>query len=148
MIPLVPVSMPDNRDILFHPTTQANLTLYAHIVDHTTTKILVSNTSNRPLFVPRYQKLGDIFDICYENCFLTDAQATFDSTAFRLKATSFFDLHAGISLAPTDTAMETQLNNGVRVYGDKAAVREIFELVTQYPSIWESEGFVQILPKR
>ena len=45
-------------------------------------------------------------------------------------------------------AMETQLDNGVRLYGDKAAVREISELVAQYPSIWESEGFVQIPPER
>lgn len=44
--------------------------------------------------------------------------------------------------------MEMQLDNGVRVYGDKVAVREISELVAQYPSIWESEGFVQISPER
>ena len=44
--------------------------------------------------------------------------------------------------------MKTQLDNGVRVYGDEAAVREISELVTQYPSIWESECFVQIFPER
>ena len=44
--------------------------------------------------------------------------------------------------------METQLDNGVRVYGDEAAVREISELVAQYLSIWESEGFMQISPER
>ena len=38
--------------------------------------------------------------------------------------------------------MEIQLDNGVRVYGDRAAVREISELVAQYPSIWESEGLI------
>ena len=148
MIPLAPVSLPDDRDFLFHPTTQANLSLYMRIVNHTTTKILVSNTSDRPLRVPRHQKLGHIIDICYENCFLADAQATFDSAVFPPKAPPFFDLHAGISLAITDTAMEMQLDNGVRVYRDKAAVREIFELVAQPLSIWESEGFVQILPER
>ena len=36
----------------------------------------------------------------------------------------------------------------MRVYGDEAAIREISELVAQYPSIWESEGFVQISPER
>ena len=46
MIPFAPVSLSDDRDFLFHPTTQSNLTLYAHIVDHTTIKILVSNTSD------------------------------------------------------------------------------------------------------
>lgn len=43
--------------------------------------------------------------------------------------------------------MKTQLDNSVRVYGDRAAVREIFELVAHNPSIAESEGFVQIPPK-
>lgn len=46
MIFLAPVSLPDDRDFLFHLTTQANLTFYTHIVDHTITKILVSNTSD------------------------------------------------------------------------------------------------------
>lgn len=46
MIPLSPVFLPDNRDFLFHPTTQVNLTLYAQIVDNITTKMLVSNISD------------------------------------------------------------------------------------------------------
>ena len=129
MIPLAPVSLPDDRDFLFYPTTQSNLTLYVHIVDHMTTKIIVSNTSDCPLRIPRHQKLGHIIDICYENCFLADAQATFDSAAFPPRAQPFFDLHAGIALALIDTVMEIQLDNGVRVYGDRAAVREISELV-------------------
>lgn len=43
--------------------------------------------------------------------------------------------------------MEIHLDSGMRVYGEKAAVREISELVAQYPSIWEFEGFVQIPPE-
>ena len=135
MIPLAPVSLPNDRDFLFYPTNQANLTLYAHIVDHITTKILVSNTSDCSLHIPRHQKLGHIVDICYENCFLADAQATFDFAAFPPRAQPFFDLHTGVALAPTDTLIETQLDNGVKVYGDEAAVREISELVAQYLSI-------------
>ena len=135
MISLAPVSLPNDRDFLFHPITQANLTLYAHIVNHTTIKILVSNTSDRSLRIPWHQKLGHIVDICYENCFLADAQATFDSAAFPPRAQPFFDLHAGVALAPTNTLIETQLDNGVRVYGDEAAVRKISKLVAQYPSI-------------
>ena len=40
--------------------------------------------------------------------------------------------------------METILDNGVRVYGNKHAVTLLAELVAKYPSIWESEGFVRI----
>ena len=44
--------------------------------------------------------------------------------------------------------METILENGVRVYEDKHAVTLLAQLVAEYPSIWESEGFVQIPPER
>lgn len=44
--------------------------------------------------------------------------------------------------------MEMRLNNRVRVYRDKHTVTPLAQLVAKYPSIWESEGFVQILPKR
>lgn len=64
-----------------------------------------------------------------------DAQTTFDSAAFLLKAQPFFDLHAGVALAPINTLIEMQFDNGVSVYGNKIAVKEISELVAQYPSI-------------
>lgn len=77
MIPILPVPLPDNRDFLFHPATQTNLTLYTHIVDHETSKVLVRNTSNRPLRISCRQKLGHIVDIRYDNCFLADANSAF-----------------------------------------------------------------------
>lgn len=49
---------------------------------------------------------------------------------------------------PTNPSIETTLDNGVRVYGDKNEVTLLAQLVAKYPSIWESEGFVQILPER
>lgn len=43
--------------------------------------------------------------------------------------------------------METTLDNGVRVYEDKNEVTLLAQLVAEYPSIWESESFVQIPPE-
>ena len=40
--------------------------------------------------------------------------------------------------------METVLDNGVKVYRDPAAVKQIADLVVEYSTIWESKGFVQI----
>lgn len=57
-------------------------------------------------------------------------------------------MHAEVALAPMDTLIETQLDNSVRVYRDEVAVKELSKLVAQYPSIWESEGFIQIPPER
>lgn len=51
MIPLLLVPLSDNRDFLFHLTTQTNLTMYTHIVDYETSKVLVRNTSNQPLHI-------------------------------------------------------------------------------------------------
>ncbi len=36
------------------------------------------------------------------------------------------------------------MSNGVKVYRDVTTVRQIAELVAEYPTIWESQGFVQI----
>ena len=82
MIPLVPVSVPDNRDFLFHPAAQPNLTLFTHIIDHQTSRILVRNASDQSLRVPHRHKLGHLIDIAYDNCFFTDERAAIDSATF------------------------------------------------------------------
>ena len=79
IVPLLPVPLLDNRDFLFHPTAQPNLTLFMHIIHHDTKKVLVRNTSNHPLRISRCQKLGHVVDIWYDNCFLADAEFAFHS---------------------------------------------------------------------
>ena len=148
MVLLLPVLLPDDRDFLFHPTTQANLTLYTHIVDHETSKILVKNTSDRPLRISRCQKLGHVVDIWYDNCFLDDVESAFNSATVPPQTAPFFEHELFWAPTPTDPSIETTLGNGVRVYGDEHAVTLLSQLVAEYPSIWESEGFVQIPPER
>ncbi len=46
MISLLPLYLPNDHDFLFYPATQPNLTLFTHIVDHRTLKVLVKNASN------------------------------------------------------------------------------------------------------
>lgn len=46
MILLVPLTLFNDRDFLFHPATQANFTLFTRLVDHETSKVLVKNDSN------------------------------------------------------------------------------------------------------
>ena len=147
IILLLPVPLPDDRDFLFHPIAQANLTLFAHIMYHDTKKVLVRNTSDRPLRISRCQRLGHIVDICYDNCFLADAKSAFNSATVPPQTAPFFEHELCCTPTSTDPSMETRLDNGVRVYGDEHAVALLAQLVAKYPSIWESEGFVQILPK-
>lgn len=72
IISLVPVSLPDDPDFLFYSTIKANLTFYIYIIDNETSKIIVRNTCNCLLHIPRCHKLDYIIDIAYDNCFLMD----------------------------------------------------------------------------
>ena len=148
MIPLVKLPLPDDQDSLFHLTPQANLIFYSHIMDYETPKILVKNASDRPLCVPRRHKLGHLLDMAYENCFLIDTQSAYNVASVPPSSHSFSNLSAGPTLPPTDASMETVLKNGIRMYRDASAVKQISYLVIEYSSIWESQGFVQIPPER
>ncbi len=44
--------------------------------------------------------------------------------------------------------METLLDNRIKVYGDAATVKQIANLLAEYPTIWKSKGFVQIPPEK
>ena len=148
MIPLVPMPLPDNRDFLFHPTAQASLMLFAYIIYHDTKRVLVRNTSERPLRISCCQRLGHIVDIRYNNCFLADAKSAFNSVTVPPQTAPFFEHELSCTLTPANPFMETRLDNKVRVYRDKHAVVLLAQLVAKYPSILESEGFVQIPPER
>ena len=144
MVPLLLVPLPDNKDFLFYPTAQPNLTLFAHIMHHGTRKVLVRNTSDRPLRILRRQKLGHVIDIRYNNCFFADVESVFNSATVTPQAAPFFEHKLSWAPTPTDPFMETMLDNGVRVYGDKHAVNLLSQLVAEHPSIWEFERFVRI----
>lgn len=72
MVSLVALSLLDNRDFLFHLATQANLTLFTHIINPQISKIFVRNAFNEVLCIPCHHKLGHLVDIAYDNCVLTD----------------------------------------------------------------------------
>lgn len=67
IVSLVLLPLLDNCEFLFHLTTQANLTLFMHIVNHQTSKVLVKNVSNKTLCIPYHHKLGHLIDIIYDN---------------------------------------------------------------------------------
>lgn len=77
MVLLVSLLLPNNRDFLFHPATQANLTLFTHIVDYQTLKVLIKNACNKTLCILCRHKLGDLINIIYDNCFITNTQSAF-----------------------------------------------------------------------
>lgn len=51
---------------------------------------------------------------------------------FLLMAQPFFNLYAETALAPINTLIKIQINNGVKIYKNVVAVQEIFQLVVKY----------------
>lgn len=113
IILLLQVFFPDNRNFLFYLVTQTNLTLFAHIIDHETIKVLVKNTFNQLLYILRRQKLGQIVDICYNNYFFANAKSALHSATFPLKTLPFFEHELSCTPKPTDLSIKTRLDNGV-----------------------------------
>ena len=58
-----------DRDFIFEPSANVDVSLYAHLVDAYTTEILVQNDSAYPVDIPRNTRLGSVREIEYENCF-------------------------------------------------------------------------------
>lgn len=64
------LNLSNDRDLLFEPQILDALLVYAYIVDHEVSKIFVRNDSNKPITLPRKQKLGritnyDVSSYCY-----------------------------------------------------------------------------------
>ena len=70
---LVPIKaldgIPTDRDFMFEPKPQPALSMYTHLVDLSTSAILVTNNTDRTVQILRKAKLGAIEEIGYENCF-------------------------------------------------------------------------------
>lgn len=135
MISLVKLLLPDDRDFLFHSAIQANLILYSHIIDYETLKILVRNASDLPLCVPCWHKLGHFLDMTYENYFVIDTRFAYNATSVPPSSHPFSVLGTGPTLPPTNVSMKTVLKNKIRVFEDANTVRQIFDLVVEYPLI-------------
>lgn len=135
MVSLLPVPLSDNKNFLFHPTAQPSLMLFAHIIYHDTKKILVKNSSDHPLHISRYQKMGHVVNIRYDNCFFADAKSAFDSATVPPQTVPFFEHELSTTPTAINLSMKTTLANGVRVYGDKYEVTLLTQLVAEYFSI-------------
>ncbi len=133
----------DDRDFLFKPTPHSHLTLFSHILNDSTHRVLVRNASHRPILLPRRQRLGTLIEIPYDNCF----QVALDPELAKHPPVTP-NHQAGIRVPTLEPGLEIRLANGIRVYGEPLAVQQISDLVDEFPSIWEPSGFVQIPPER
>lgn len=139
------IKLPDYRNFLFCPSPQQHLTLYSHPFDHTSTKVFVRNHADYAIKILLHHRLGCVTELPYESYFATSIDVDITSTP-PILPTIFHDRN-GISIS-SFIDLETELRNGIKIYGDRETVGSITRLVDEYPSIWESSGFVQIPPER
>lgn len=90
----------------------------------------------------RRHRLGCITKVPFENCFATSV----DRDAASTPPTSPLLFHEwnGITILVADINLDTKLPNGIKIYSNKQAIEKIIRLVNEYPSIWESSGFMQV----
>ena len=81
MLSIKEINLSNDRDFLFELTqTNANLTIFAYLIDYIITEILIRNKSNTPVHIPRKLRLENILEMNYENCFQTTIEPEFALT--------------------------------------------------------------------
>lgn len=71
---IIPFSIPNlftDRDLLFHPSSAPrSLTLFSHLLDHTTTRVLAQNNLDDVVQIPWQFRLGLVSEVYYEICYM------------------------------------------------------------------------------
>ena len=171
LVPVKSPSIPDDRDFIFEPKPQPSLSMYAHMVDSHMSSILVANTTDHAVQIPRKSKLGVIQEIDYGNCFMTESEPSVNwaKKAAMVAATAFSFLASPPSISTSTIApilpdssvsrpllsqniepstmsprTEAKLPNGVMVYGSSDERQQLGTLVDEFPSLWQDTGFVDV----
>ena len=73
LIPVAKLSdVPTERDFLFEPIAQTNITLYAHLVDAKVHGVIAKNETDRHVRISKKQRLGTLCELDYENAFFAE----------------------------------------------------------------------------
>lgn len=84
------------------------------------------------MHISQHYKLGHLLHMAYNNYFLIDTQFFYDLATFSPFSQSFSDLSTRPSLSLVNSLMEIVLDNGIKVYEDTTAVKQVSELMLQY----------------
>lgn len=126
------IELSDFRDFLFCPFLQQQLILYSHLLNHTSTKVLIHNNADHTIKILLHHRLDCITELPYKSCFTTSVDLYVASTLTTLPI--IFYNHNGISIPPTGD-LEIELLKGIKIYENREAVGAITCLVNKYLSI-------------
>ena len=64
------LDLPKDRDMLFEPGCKQEVSVFAHIVDHTMNAVFVQNDSEKDVVIPRNTRIGDVVEYEADGCYL------------------------------------------------------------------------------
>lgn len=97
--------------------------------------MLIRNTFGQLLYIPHRHKLGHLIDIVYKNCFFADTHSAFDAAISLFLLQHLSDHNTSLFFLPTNSFLETVLSNRVKMYENATAIKQIAELIAEYPTI-------------
>ena len=153
------LDLPQDRDFIFEPQTLDSLSAYAHIVDHTMSKVFVRNDSDRPITLPRKQKLGKVTDYDGADCYSV-APENHDLAAkapkrhpgwihrnLRRLVAGAAAFSAAMAPLQANSATEVVHPTGVTIHGSPQARVSIAQTVDSFPNLWKDTGNVVNVPE-
>ena len=130
-VPIKPVDLPQDRDLIFEPDQLDSLTLSAHIVNHNLTRVVVHNDTDLPITLPRHLRLGKVLEYEAEGCFQIDMKhaplAEKPPKKGRSKSwikrgfQGLLGMAAAFSATTGFQSNETTHSTGATIYGDATA---------------------------
>ena len=155
-VPIEPIDLPQDRDLIFEPDQLDALTLSAHIVDHNLSQVIVRNDTDLPITLPRHLRLGKVLEYEAEGCFQVDPKnaSMAEKPPKKSRAKSWIKrsfqgllgLAAAFNAATTfsDQARETTHSTGATIYGNATATNAIAGVVEAFPNLWKDTGNANI----
>ena len=145
------LELPQDRDLLFEPDCLDQLSVFAHLVDHTMEAVYVQNDTDSPVLIPRNTRVGNVVEYEADGCFAVSCDNG-DLAAKPPKRLGWIKqgLKAFLATAAvfhTTKEPETILPNGVTVYGQGLALTKLSNVVTNNPKVWEDHGNIAKVPE-
>ena len=142
--------LPD-RDFMFEPEMQG---AYAHLVDSNFNFVSIRNDTNSSLVIPRRHRIGSVVEYEAEEGYPMDvenhslaAKSSKEKEPLLEEFTDLLTPKSAIGKMAVPPSQETQLPNGITIYGKEEYVEIMRKIAEENPRIWEDTGDTIDLPE-
>ena len=156
------VELLNDRDLLFESDNiSIELTVYAHIVNHARSEVLIYNESEHSMILLQKTHLEQVVEYKADSCYSAHLNISLlaireshsrdneswicrsfwsiliSVAAFNVVTNDVFTVN---SLSLSELSTETLLMNEITVYSGTSTLYQITEVISQYPQLWEDWG--------